>query len=57
MANCIAEDLRARRYTLVVTSKTSDEEELRLHWGDAIVDALLEGYVRSGPDTFVPRGQ
>jgi hypothetical protein len=53
----IAEDLRARRYTLVVTSKTSDEEELRPQWGDAIVDALLEGYVQSGPDTFVPRGQ
>ena len=52
-----AEDLRARRYTLVVTSKATDEEELRLQWGDVVVDALLEGYVRSGPVTFVPRGQ
>ncbi len=47
--------IEARRYPLVLTSRSPDDEALRRAWGDVVVDALYANYVRSGPFSFVPQ--
>ena len=46
-------NLEARRYTLVLTVDTTDEQ-LRVSWGDRFVDALLANYESYG-DGYLPK--
>lgn len=47
--------IEARRYPLVLVSRSRTEQELRRTWGDEAVDALYANYERAGPESFVPK--
>jgi hypothetical protein len=51
----IIENIRARRYTLVLSVEATDDD-LRKAWGNTLVDALLENYVQSG-DGYLPKSR